>query len=142
MSEKSKEFSVNVLYYYFGAHAIVKMMPLIKLNSIGDEAVARITDVLQGSGLRVMTSFDSQLTRTTATPSACPHHGTADCDCQIVVLLVYDKNGRPATLSAQGQDGETWISLVVAPGQRPSSRLENKIKQALSPLPAVKVNAT
>jgi hypothetical protein len=119
----------------FGAHVIVKMMPIIKLKSTGDEAVSRIMDVLHNSSLRVMTSFDSQLTRTTATPSTCPHHGTADCDCQIVVLLVYDKDGQPATLLAHGQDGETWISLVVAPGQRPHAHLERKIKQALSPLP-------
>ena len=104
------------------------MVPLIKLNSTGDEAVARITDILQGSSLRVITSFDSQLTQTTPTSPTCPHHGTAACDCQIVILLVYDQAGQPATLLAHGQDGETWISLVVAPGQRPDLRLENKIK--------------
>ena len=107
------------------------MMPLIKLNCAGDEAAARVTEVMQGSSLRVMTSFDSQLTRIPMTPSACPHHGTAACDCQIVILLVYDQDGQPATLLAHGQDGETWISLVVAPGQRSQARLENKIKRLL-----------
>ena len=137
MRENSNESSGNAYTYNFWPHAIVKMMPLIKLNCTGDEAVFKVTDVLHGSGLRVMTSFDSQLTRTTVTPSVCPHHGTADCDCQIVILLIYDQDGQPATLFAHGQDGETWISLVVAPGQRPDAALENKIKQALSPLPAV-----
>ena len=117
-------------------------MPLLKLNCTGGEAVTRVTDALNDTGLRVMMSFDSQRTREAATPAACPHHGTADCDCQIVILLVYEADGRPATLLAHGQDDETWISLVVAPGQRPSARLENKIKQALSPLPAVKASAT
>ena len=107
------------------------MVPLIKLQFTGNEAVSWITDVLQSSSLRVMTSFDSQLTRTTPTPPTCPHHGTAACDCQIVILLVYDQDGQPATLLADGQDGETWISLVVAPGQRPHPRLENKIKEAV-----------
>lgn len=107
------------------------MVPLIKLAFTGNEAVSWITDVLQSSGLRVMTSFDSQLTRTIVAPSTCPHHGTAACDCQIVILLVYDQDGQPATLLADGQDGETWISLVVAPGQRPHARLENKIKEAV-----------
>ena len=87
-------------------------------------------------------SFDSQRTRETAPPAACPHHGTVDCDCQIVILLVYEADGRPATLLAHGQDGETWISMVVAPGQRPPARLESKIKQALSPLPAVEASVT
>lgn len=117
-------------------------MPLLKLNCTGSEAVTRVTDTLNDAGLRVMMSFDSQRTRERVTPAACPHHGTADCDCQIVILLVYGADGRPATLLAHGQDGETWISLVVAPGQRPSSRLESKIKQAISPLSAVKASAT
>ena len=125
-----------------GAYVIVKMMPLIKLNSTGDEAVSRITDVLHDSSLRVMMSFDSQLTRTSATPAACPHHGTTACDCQIVILLVYDEDGQPATLLAHGQDGETWISLVVAPGQRPDAHLESKIKQAISPLPEFEARAS
>ncbi len=117
-------------------------MPLLKLNDTGDEAIIRVKNALEDSGLRVMMSFDSQLTRNAATPTACPHHGTADCDCQIVILLVYDRDGQPATLLAHGQDGETWISLVVAPGQRPPARLEDKIKQALSPLPTLNPRAT
>jgi len=118
------------------------MMPLLKLNCTGGKAVTRVTDALSETGLRVMLSFDSQHTRIAATPAACPHHGTADCDCQIVILLIYEADGRPATLLVHGQDGETWISLVVAPGQRPHAHLENKIKQALAPLPAVKACAT
>ena len=111
-------------------------MPIVKIGCVGNEAVTTVTDVLNETGLRVITSFDSQLTRT---PTSCPHHGTAVCDCQVVILLVYDKDGQPATLLAHGQDGETWISLAVAPGQRPSARLENRIKQALSPLPPEQV---
>lgn len=114
-------------------------MPIVKIGCVGDEAVATVTDVLNESGLRVITSFDSQLVRT---PASCPHHGTAVCDCQVVILLIYDKDGQPATLLAHGQDGETWISLAVAPEQRPSARLENRIKQALSPSPPEKAVTT
>jgi hypothetical protein len=131
-----KNFCVCPQWLY-GAYVFVKMMPLIKLNSTDDTAVSRITDALRDNSLRVMMSFDSQLTRTSTTPAACPHHGTAACDCQIVILLVYDKDSQPATLLAHGQDGETWISLVVAPGQRPHADLESKIKRALSPLPEI-----
>jgi len=111
------------------------MAPLLKLNCIGDEAVSRVQDILNETGLRVLVSFDSHLVRDTVSPTACPYHGTADCDCQIVILLVYDEENRPATLLAHGQDGETWISLASAPGQRPLARLEKKISKALSPLP-------
>lgn len=119
----------------------VKMMPLIKLNCDCDEAVSEVIDNLHGCGLRAMISFDSRLTREMATPVVCPHHGTAVCDCRIVILLIYETDSRPATLLAHGQDGETWISLVIAPGQRPSAPLENKIRQALSPLPAANAGA-
>ena len=112
-------------------------MPLSKLNSTGDEVVTRVKHALEDTGLRVMRSFDSQLTRIAVTQATCPHHGTAACDCQIVILLVYDEDSQPATLLAHGQDGETWISLIIAPGQRPNTHLEKKIKQAISPLHAV-----
>ena len=113
----------------------VMMAPLLKLSCIGDEAVSRVKHVLNDTGLQVLVSFDSHHVREGAVPAACPHHGTANCDCQIVILLVYDEDGQPATLMAHGQDGETWVSLAVAPGQRPPARLERKIAQALSPLP-------
>ncbi len=96
-----------------------------------DTAVTEITEALENAGLRVMPSFDSSLA---SSPTTCPHHGTEQCDCQIVILLVYGADERPATLMAHGQDGETWISIASAPGQRPSSGLETAIKRALSPL--------
>ncbi len=94
-------------------------------------AVTEITEALEDAGLRVMLSFDSRLT---AAPTVCPHHGTEQCDCQIVILLVYGTEERPATLMAHGQDGETWISIASAPGQRSSPNLEATIKRTLSPL--------
>ena len=113
----------------------VMMAPLLKLSCIGDEAVSRVKVVLNNTGLQVLVSFDSHHVREGSVPVACPHHGTSNCDCQIVILLVYDEGGQPATLMAYGQDGETWVSLAAAPGQRPPARLESKIAQALSPLP-------
>jgi hypothetical protein len=82
------------------------MLPLLELDSPCDEAVARAKCALEDNGLRVIMSFDSQLTRRSASSVPCPHHGIT-CDCQLVVLLVYDKDNQPATLLAQGQDGST-----------------------------------
>ena len=111
------------------------MAPLLKLSCIGDEAVSKVKHVLNDTGLRVVVSFDSHLVREGISPTACPHHGTANCDCQIVILLVYGEDSHPATLLAHGQDGETWISLAAPPGQRIPARLEKEISKALSPLP-------
>lgn len=113
------------------------MTPFINLNEPAGEAVASIKAALEEAALRVMVSFDSSHTRTMATPTFCPHHGTNACDCQIVILLVYGHDGQPATLLAHGQDGETWISLVNTPGQRAGECLEEQIKEALSPFPPV-----
>lgn len=111
------------------------LAPLLKLNCLGDEALSRVKDMLDETGLQVLVSFDSHHVRESAAPAACPHHGASNCDCQVVILLVYNEDGQPATLMAHGQDGETWISLVTAPGQGPTVPLERKIAKALSPLP-------
>lgn len=89
--------------------------------------------ILNDYGLRVLVSFDSHHLRASASAAPCPHHGNAGCDCQVAILLVYDEEKKPATLLAHGQDGETWISLVSALGQRPSGKLKNKIAHALTP---------
>jgi hypothetical protein len=109
------------------------MALLLKLNYVGDEAVTRVIQILNESGLRVLISFDSRHVREKTSQAPCPHHGTAGCDCQVTILLVYDEGKKPATLLAHGQDGETWISLVSALGQRPSGKLKNKIAHALTP---------
>ena len=105
------------------------MLPLFVFDHSCDEAVARAKCALENSGLRVMISFDSHLTRMAKTSVACPHHGADTCDCRIVILLVYDEGGQPATLLAHGQDGATWISMVDTPGQRPPTGLEKGIKK-------------
>lgn len=119
-----------------GGKTTAEMMSLFMLDTPGDEAVAKVTRALIDAGLCVMMSFDSSLTRTAATQMACPHHGEESCDCHMVILLVYGEGGQPATMMVHGQDGETWVSLVKAPGQQPDSCLEQQIKQALSPWPA------
>ena len=104
------------------------MRPLLTLHCRCDTAVTEITEALENSGLRIMPSFDSSLA---TVPTTCPHHGTEQCDCRIVILLVYGADERPATLMVHGQDGETWISLTYPPGLRPSASLQTQIKNAL-----------
>jgi hypothetical protein len=109
------------------------MSELLTIESDCAEAVHRAKESLEKAGLRVANSFDLQSARTAAYPCACPHHGTADCDCQMVVLLVYGSDGGPATLVAHGHDGQTWLSLVETPEQRPLPHLKESIEQALQP---------
>jgi hypothetical protein len=120
-----------------------------------DEAVALVTSAFAECGLRVLHSFDLRVAAHRAvraadlgkqqttwrvasqTPLAipadclCPKHGTADCDCQMVVMLVYGAAASPATLEAHGHDGRTWLSLVDTPEQRSDSILAECIVQSL-----------
>ncbi len=109
------------------------MNELLTIESTCDEAVHWTRESLENAGLRVANSFDLQSARAASSPCTCPHHGTADCDCQMVVLLVYGSESGPATLVAHGHDGQTWLSLVETLEQRPSPYLKESIEQALQP---------
>jgi hypothetical protein len=108
------------------------MTPLLILKNGRADAIQQVTEALHGAGLQVITSFDSRRTRMNKTNISCPHHGTEDCNCHIVVMLVYESEGYPATLVAYGQDDDTWISLAYPPGLRPSAALQAQIKNSLT----------
>ncbi len=112
---------------------MIENVQLLSLKQGCEEATARAVSLLSGSGLRIIRSFDLQSARSAHVECACPHHGTAECTCQFVVLLVYGHTGAPVTLVAHGQDGFTWFSLVDTPRQPADSRLRAKITQALLP---------
>ena len=88
---------------------------------------------LEQAGLQVLRSFDLKVARSTQVGCTCPHHGTDQCDCQMVILLVYGQEGVPATLLVHGHDGQTQIALVDTPEQRPSACLVKTILQAILP---------
>jgi hypothetical protein len=74
----------------------------------------RLSHDLGAAGLRVTRSFDLQSARQALRdPESCPcpHHGTAECTCQYVVLLVDAGGDSRLTLVAHGHDGETHLSI-------------------------------
>ena len=97
------------------------------------EAIAWVVHQCSGVGLQVVRTFDLKDARHAHTECPCPHHGTDQCDCQMVVLLVYGDNYRPISLVVHSHDGNTWFSLVDTPQQRADPRLEMSIRQALEP---------
>ncbi len=109
------------------------MIPSVLLQNGRKNPIQHLIATLQDAGLHVMVSFDSRHTRVKQQEFLCPHHGTDICNCHIVVLLVYDTEGYPATLIAYGQDDEIWVSLTYPPGLRPSFSLQNQIKAILTP---------
>ena len=82
--------------------------PLIIRNDC--ETVSKaLTENLRDADYQVMRSFDLQHARKAHLECLCPHHGNAQCDCQMVVLLIYLPNGEPHTLLAHGRDGVTYL---------------------------------
>ena len=105
---------------------------LLTLNIDSETAVSKVIHQLVEDGLEVMRSFDLQAARAAHTCCTCPHHGTDQCDCQMIVLLVYDRQSRPLTLVAHGHNGQTHFTLDESPKQQPERQLKTMILQALA----------
>jgi hypothetical protein len=108
------------------------MAQMLTFDCPSEEAVRWIAEALALADLQAATSFDLRTARAAHTGCSCPHHGTAACDCQMVVLLVYGRDACPATLVVHGRDGRTYLSLADTPGQRPTPRLAATIFTALT----------
>jgi hypothetical protein len=89
--------------------------PTLTLHCSCDEAVRQINRSMAQRGLRVLETFDLQDARQSVAGCTCPHHGTDDCDCQMVVLMVYADALSPTALTLHGNDGRTSISLGGSP---------------------------
>jgi hypothetical protein len=105
---------------------------LLTLNLDSKKAVKRMMDRLAADGMKVIRSFDLQTARAAHVDCTCPHHGKDECDCQLVVLLVYDDQGTPITLVAHGKDNKTHFALVDPPESLQERLLKTKILQAMA----------
>jgi hypothetical protein len=109
----------------------MNISPFLAVNHSCDEALQWTKKQLLQVGLRPIQTFDLHTARVGLHDCPCPNHGTNECDCQMVVLLVYGKAAEPATLILHGNDGQTWISIANNPRQRPDVKLITAIQQAL-----------
>jgi len=108
------------------------LSPFFSADRPYDDVLPWLKQQLSSTGLRVIQTFDLRLTTSLRLGDcSCPHHGTEQCDCQMVVLLVYGSAPEPATLVLHGNDGQTWLSLVDQPRQHADSNIVNVIQQAL-----------
>lgn len=109
------------------------LMPFLVLDQACDQVLEQVIQQLTKAGFRVVQTFDLQVARLAHPECPCPHHGTSDCNCQMIVLLVYQKRNIPASLIIHGQDDRTWLSLANQAGQRVDPHLEAAIRRALIP---------
>lgn len=109
----------------------MNISPFLSINHPCDEALQWARKQLVQADLRPIQTFDLHTARLAMHDCSCPNHGTEECDCQMVVLLVYGKVAEPATLILHGNDGQTWVSIANDPQQRTDTKLINSIRQAL-----------
>ncbi|HLO14549.1 MAG TPA: hypothetical protein VK206_06960 [Anaerolineales bacterium] len=108
------------------------LLPFLTLDQTCEQVQTWVNEKLTDAGFRVVPTFDLQIARLAHPDCPCPHHGTDDCSCQMVILLVYGKQTDPATLVIHGQDGKTWISLASPIETRSRQNLESSVRHMLA----------
>lgn len=109
----------------------MNISPFLSVNHPCDETLRWTTKQLSRAGLRAVQTFDLHAARAALHDCSCPNHGTQDCDCQMVVVLVYGDAEQPITLFLHGNDGQTWLSIADEPSQRVDAKLLAGIREAL-----------
>ncbi len=105
--------------------------PFLSVNHPCDKALQWTKNQLLQANLRAMQTFDLHTARAGLHDCPCPNHGTNECDCQLVVLLVYGKAAEPVTLILHGHDDLTWFSISDNLRQQADPKLMTVIQQAL-----------
>jgi hypothetical protein len=105
---------------------------LLMMDQPCDVAVDWLMQQARKVCLSVLRTFDLQIARDAQTSCPCPNHGSDLCDCQLVVLLVYEDHRGPLAIFAHGYEGQTWFSVVDTPQQRADPHLEAVIRCLLS----------
>lgn len=84
----------------------------VRFDSCGETAAQAATAALARHGFRVVRSFDLRSAMTAHADCECPYHGTAQCNCQFVVLLVYAEAGEPVVVTAHSHDAQARLQIV------------------------------
>lgn len=109
--------------------ALMNISPFLTVNLTCEITLPWVSHQLLKAGLRSVQTFDLHTARAALHDCDCPHHGTDQCDCQMVVLLVYGKMDEPATLILHGNDGTTWLSITAS--AKSNRDLDEQIRQSL-----------
>lgn len=77
-----------------------------------DIAVQAVWTILTRRGFQVVRSFDLRSALAAHADCPCPHHGTAHCNCQFIVLLIYSTGEIPVVVTLHGRDEQTEMKIV------------------------------
>jgi len=95
------------------------------------ETIKWVKQQLMQAGLHPVQTFDLHTARMGLHNYPCPNHGTDECDCQMVVLLVYGDTGAPETLILHGNGENTWLSITDSLVSNAIGSLVEVIKETL-----------
>jgi len=109
----------------------MNISPFLAVNHPCDETLQWAKQQLSLADLRTVQTFDLHAARVGSHDCPCPNHGTNECDCQMIVLLVYGKATEPETLILHGNDGQTWVSMPDTPNQQKNTIIATTIKSTL-----------
>jgi len=119
----------------------MNISPFLSINHSCEKALQWTREQLLRTDLYPVQTFDLHTARAALHDCPCPCHGTDDCDCQMVVLLVYGQAAEePVTLILHGNDGQTWLSLVGAPEQETNAKIVSIIRSALDQNPPFQIS--
>ena len=116
------------------------LIPFLVLNQTCEQVLTWINEKLTHASFRVVRTFDLHVARLAHPNCLCPQHGTDDCNCQMIVVLVYGKQGDPVTLVIHGQEGITSLSLAIPVDGHSNQHLEVAIRRVLVPHHAKQVS--
>jgi hypothetical protein len=120
---------------YFLRRSMQTISPFLSIDSSCDKALQLTKKKLLQVGLRPVQTFDLHTARLGLHGCSCPNHGTDECDCQMIVLMVYGDVAEPATLILHGNNGQTWLSVSDNPLHRSDEKLLARIRQAMENQP-------
>ncbi len=86
--------------------------PVLSVSQACNETADLLKRRLMERGWKTLQTFDLQEARFAIDGCSCPHHGTQECDCDMVVLLVYGMEPEPVTVLLHGCDGQTQVAFA------------------------------
>ncbi len=107
------------------------MSSILPFECDGEGAAAAFTQALDRRGCLVVRSFDLRAALATHMDCECPYHGTAQCTCQFLVLLVYGQSGAPIAVTAHSRGAQTRMQVGQDANSQPDPRLVELIMAAL-----------
>ncbi len=82
--------------------------PLFIVTQNCDQVIDQVSQQLASAGFQTLPTFNL---KTTLPDDRCCDSPPERCECQVVILLVYGKEGPPFTLSLFGEKGTTTVAM-------------------------------